>query len=134
VTLAVGNVDDLRVGLYRYDIRSHELIKTAEGDKREALCRASLGQSCVRDGALVLAFSAFYDRVTNYYGERGIRYVFMEVGHAAQNVHLQAISLSIGTVVIGAFRDPKVKRLLHLHDREEPLYLMPLGKLPPQGR
>lgn len=59
------------------------------------------------------------------YGERGIRYVHMEAGHAAQNVYLQAVSLGLGTVVVGAFDDGKVKELLGA--QEEPLYIMPVG-------
>jgi nitroreductase len=52
----------------------------------------------------------------------------MEVGHAAQNVHLQAVALDLGTVVVGAFDDAKVKRVLTLAANEEPLCLMPLSK------
>ena len=47
----------------------------------------------------------------------------MEVGHAAQNVYLQAVSLDLGTVVIGAFNDSKVKKVVNLGERENPLYI-----------
>jgi SagB-type dehydrogenase family enzyme len=69
-----------------------------------------------------------YDRTTVKYGERGIRYAHMEAGHAAQNVLLQAVSLNLGTVVIGAFQDEQVRRVLHLPEGEHPLYIMPLGR------
>lgn len=52
----------------------------------------------------------------------------MEVGHAAQNVYLQAASLQLGTVVLGAFDDRDVKDVLNLNGRETPLYLMSVGK------
>lgn len=52
----------------------------------------------------------------------------MEAGHAAQNVYLQAVSLQLGTVVLGAFDDKDVKGVLNLSGRETPLYLMPIGK------
>ena len=47
----------------------------------------------------------------------------MEVGHAAQNVYLQAVSLDLGTVVIGGFNDSKVKKVVNLGERENPLYI-----------
>jgi SagB-type dehydrogenase family enzyme len=53
--------------------------------------------------------------------------VFIEVGHAAQNVYLQAEALGLGTCAIGAFTDSSVKKILNLPDKEEPLYLMPIG-------
>jgi len=37
-----------------------------------------------------------YERTTRKYGERGVRDVHMEVGHAAQNVYSQAVSLGLG--------------------------------------
>ena len=51
----------------------------------------------------------------------------MEVGHAAQNVYLQAVALELGTVVVGAFRDEQVTKLLQLAPAEKPLYIMPVG-------
>jgi nitroreductase len=42
--------------------------------------------------------------------------VHLEGGHAAQNVHLQAVALDLGTVVVGAFADAEVKRVLTLAD------------------
>jgi nitroreductase len=51
----------------------------------------------------------------------------MEVGHAAQNVYLQAVSLDLGTVVVGAFHDDDVKRIVNMTDEEQPLYIMPVG-------
>ncbi|UCC39958.1 MAG: SagB/ThcOx family dehydrogenase [Candidatus Aminicenantes bacterium] len=74
-------------------------------------------------------FSAVYDRTTQKYGDRGIRYVHMEAGHAAQNVYLQAVSLNLGTGVVGAFKDDEVRSILNMSDEENPLYIMPVGKI-----
>jgi SagB-type dehydrogenase family enzyme len=62
------------------------------------------------------------------YGQRGIRYVHIEVGNASQNIYLQAVSLKLGTVVIGAFDDGKVKKVLNMENAEQPLAIMPVGK------
>jgi SagB-type dehydrogenase family enzyme len=128
IFVVVGNVDSLPPGAYRYDPGRHALIRTAEGDRRNALAGAALGQSSIRDGAVVVVFAAVYERITEKYGERGIRYVHMEAGHASQNVYLQAVSLGLGTVTIGAFYDDRVKDVVGFKDDEVPLYLMPVGK------
>ncbi len=129
VYIVVGNVTNLSNGIYKYKPQKHELIMITKGDKRKELCLSALGQSCIKDGAINIVFSAVYERVTKRYGERGIRYVHMEVGHSAQNVSLQAISLNLGTVVIGAFYDDKVKKVMNMPDEEEPLYIMPVGRV-----
>jgi len=126
--VVVGNVIDLPKGIYKYDPHKHELVKTVEGDKRTELCNAALRQPWVKKAAASLVFCAIYKRITTKYGERGIRYVHMEVGHAAQNVHLQAVSLNLGTVVIGAFNDDGVKKVINMPKDETPLYIMPVGK------
>jgi SagB-type dehydrogenase family enzyme len=62
------------------------------------------------------------------YGDRGIRYVHIETGHSAQNICLQAISLNLGVVTVGAFYDDQVSRILNLPEKEQPLYIIPIGK------
>jgi len=63
---------------------------------------------CFDSGSL-----ARYERTTGKYVERGVKYVHMEVGRAARNVYLQAVSLGLGTVVVGAFDDDEVERLFY---------------------
>ncbi len=126
--VAAGNVTGLQPGLYKYGRNSHELINVAKGDRRNDLCSAALGQSSIKKAAFVLVLSGVYERTTAKYGERGIRYVHMEAGHAAQSVYLQAVPLQLGTVVIGAFDDEEVKKMFKMTDSEMPLYIMPVGK------
>lgn len=128
VYLAAGNVDGVDAGIYAYRPDSHTLELVAEGDVRRDLTRAALSQSVVSKGAAVIVIAAVYDRTTRKYGSRGRRYVHMEAGHAAENVYLQAAALGLGTVVVGAFDDDNVQRVMRLNRNEKPLYLMPIGK------
>lgn len=123
-----GNVQGLPTGLYRYIPRGHVLRRIADGDKHPALGRAAYDQPSIAEAPAILALCAVYERVTGKYGERGLRYVHMEAGHAAQNVYLQAVSLNLGTVVLGAFDDSRVAETLTLGQQEQPLYLMPIGR------
>lgn len=129
VYLVAGNVTDLPVGLYKYRTDSHKLVKIAGDDLRSELASAALEQSAVRDASAVFVFAAVYERTTAKYGRRGVRYVHMEVGQTTENVYLQAVSLELGTVFIGAFDDDSVKDLLKMPDAECPLGIMPIGKL-----
>jgi len=126
--VVVGDVGNLTEGVYRYESAEHKLVKVLDGDWRAQLAGAALGQSCIKEGAISIVFTAIYERTTRRYGDRGIRYVHMEVGHAAQNVYLQAVALRLGTVVIGAFRDDQVREILKLPQNEQPLYIMPVGR------
>lgn len=127
--LAAGKVDGLACGVYRYDCANHTIIRETEKDIRHDLASAALGQSMLYRAPATIAISAVFERCTRKYGDRGIRYVFMEAGHAAQNIHIQAVPLNLGTVVVGAFRDDEVKRALGLKLDESPLLLMPVGKI-----
>jgi SagB-type dehydrogenase family enzyme len=128
IYLAAGRIDELAAGIYKYMIAGHALRKIADGDRRADLSQAALNQNSITKAPVVLLFCTVNERVTCKYGDRGMRYIFMEIGHAAQNVCLQAVALGMGTVVIGAFRDNEVKMVAHLADNERPAYIIPIGR------
>ncbi len=129
IQLVAGRVDGLPCGSYSYDCSNHAIFYKNEKDIRHDLALAALGQSMISRAPATIAICSIFERTTRKYGERGIRYIFMEAGHAAQNIHLQAVSLNLGTVVIGAFRDDEVKKALGLRSDESPLLLMPVGRI-----
>ncbi|MBS7625929.1 SagB/ThcOx family dehydrogenase [Candidatus Bathyarchaeota archaeon] len=130
VYVVAGDVEGLTGGVYKYVPGSHTLRMVLEGDRRRDLCDAALGQSWVGNAPANIVITAVYERTTIKYGERGVRYVHIEVGHAAQNLCLQATALNLGAVTVGAFHDDRVKTLLNLPESERPLYLIPIGRLP----
>lgn len=133
IYLVVGRVADLKPGIYRYRSESHELELLRAGDVREDLAKAALGQAWVERAPATIVWSAVFSRTTDRYGSRGReRYVAMDLGHSAQNVYLQCAAMGLGTVAVGAFTDAEVSRVMGLPRSEEPLYMMPIGRLPAQ--
>ena len=128
VYVVAGDVEGLAPGVYRYRAKKHDLVLVTQGDLRKQLASAALGQDWVRRAPAVLVITGVYERTMAKYGERGRRYVHMEVGHAAQKVYLQATANGLGTVMVGAFHDKQVQEVLSLPADHEPLGLMPFGR------
>ncbi len=126
--IVVRKVDNLEPGVYRFVPDEHSLVQISEGQRNAKLSSAALGQVFIEDAPVNIVFAAEYERTTNRYGQRGEMYVHMEAGHAAQNLYLQSESLDLAMVVIGAFDDEDVKKVLHLPENEEPLYIIPVGR------
>ena len=126
--VVAGNVGGLPPGVYHYHPDRHRLQQTEPGDQRHALARAAHAQPWVKAAAAVVVVTAVYDRTTGKYGKRGIRYVHMEAGHAAQNLLLQAEALGLATLVVGAFEDDAVATVLKLPTGVQPLMLMPVAR------
>ncbi len=126
VYLVVGEVKGLEVGLYHYDPGEHSILQRKAGDLRKKITQASLDQDEILRSPASLIITAVYERTRKKYAERGTRYVHMETGSVGENVYLQAESLNLGTVFIGAFDDQEVKKIMEI--KEEPLGIMPVGK------
>ena len=114
-------------GLYHYIPQGHKLEIKSAADLRERLCRACWGQAFVAQAPVNIIICAVYERITSRYGQRGARYVDIEVGHAAENLHLQAVALGLGSVPVGAFDDNAVRGVMSLPDEENPVYIIPVG-------
>lgn len=128
IYLVAGSVNDLPVGVWHYLPDNHRLEQLNDTDIRNPLAHAALDQAWIREAAAVVVFAAAYERTTRKYGKRGIRYVHIEAGHAAENLFLQAVSLDLNTVIVGAFRDDAIRNALKLPQDHVPLILMPVGR------
>ncbi len=127
--LVVGKngVEGLEAGVYHYIVSNHSLEMHLSGDKRRVLALASLGQMFIARAPISIVTTAEYSRITRVYGQRGVKYAHIEVGHVGENIYLQAETLGLGTVAIGAFSDGMVSKYLNLPRKHEPLYIMPVG-------
>ncbi|MFN3528135.1 MAG: SagB/ThcOx family dehydrogenase, partial [Candidatus Altarchaeaceae archaeon] len=127
IYLVVNNVENLEKGIYKYDAENNEILKISDKDVSKDLYKSCLYQEYVRDAPAVVVIAGNFEKTKRRYGERGIRYVYMEAGHVVQNVYLQCVSLNLGTVVIGAFYDEEVNKILNIN--EKVIALMPIGKI-----
>ena len=130
VDLLVHGVAELDDGVYRYLPGEHALTRRLVGDSRQAVYEAAFQQAAVLGAPVVMLVSAVMARTAAHYGSRAERYVHMEAGHATQNVALQGVALRVGSVVIGTFDDAALAAAMHLSAGEQPLYLVPLGRVP----
>ncbi|RLA79760.1 MAG: nitroreductase [Deltaproteobacteria bacterium] len=127
VVVGADGVRGLEEGVYRYLSEEHSLERIAPGDRRREVAEASLWQMWMASAPVIFVIAAEYGRTTRKYGDRGVRYVLMEVGHAAQNLFLESVALGLGAGIVGAFYDDKVAEVLSLPERHEPLLIMPVG-------
>jgi len=125
IFVVAGRVEGLEPGVYWYVPTSHSLNLLSIGDHRGELSDEALSQECVVNAPVSIVIAGVYERTMEKYGERGVRYVHIEVGAVAENVYLQAESLGLGTTLVGAFSDEGVQSVLRAD--VSPLGIMPVG-------
>jgi SagB-type dehydrogenase family enzyme len=137
VTVVAGNVDGLAAGAYRYDAERHVLALVADGDHRERVARTTLADhEWLRNAAALLLLSGDMDTATRHFadqppqGRRGRRYVWLEAGHASQNVYLQATESGLGAVLVAGFDDDRLLGLTPaiVPSGQHPLALLGVGR------
>ncbi|OGB90369.1 hypothetical protein A2625_05665 [candidate division WOR-1 bacterium RIFCSPHIGHO2_01_FULL_53_15] len=116
-------------GIFKYIPDGHKLSQVSDRDARPSIVRASLGQSFIGEAPLVIVIAGNYRIVEAKYGQRSYRYLNMEIGHAAENICLQAVALGLASVPVGAFWDDVVAKALDLPETQDPFYLIPVGYL-----
>jgi SagB-type dehydrogenase family enzyme len=114
-------------GLYYYNFGERILEQRIDEDISAELARKSLNQTFLHEAPVNIIICADYSRTCKRYGDRGRRYVHMEVGHSAQNVLLEVEALGLASVPIGAFKDRELKKLMKLSGELDVLYILPIG-------
>lgn len=112
-------------GAFHYIPKGHRLEKIKDGNLKDDLAAAALGQASVRDAGAVFLLSAIYERTARY-GEKAKMFVYIEAGHIAQNILLQAVTLKLGAVPVGTFNPERVKEVAGIPEGEV-VYLIPVG-------
>jgi SagB-type dehydrogenase family enzyme len=122
--ITVNNVIGVKQGLYHYAIVAHALEAMIEGDIRQDVKDAAMGQKICSEAPAVFLWTSVFKRVTYRYQEHGYRYIYMEAGHIAQNLALTATAMGLATCQIGALYDDEVNGFLGVDGIEESIVYM----------
>ncbi len=126
--VVVFDVDGMDPGIYHYVPSRHKLELVREGNFHNDFISAALYQDMAGRCDLLYVLTAVFRRVTWKYGDRGYRYAYIEAGAISENIYLQATSLGLTSVLIGAFFDDKVSELIGIDGRKEaPILLHAVG-------
>lgn len=129
--LVVNRVEGLGRGVYHYPVEEHLLEQLEDGDFAIEVARAALDQKVCYDAGVVFAWTAVFERSKWKYEQRAYRYVYLDAGHAGENLYLAATALDLGACGIGALYDEELNALLGVDGRRESaIYMAAVGRLP----
>jgi SagB-type dehydrogenase family enzyme len=127
--IVVQNVEKLKKGIYHFDVRSFQLELIDEGDYSRQVAAAFLDQEFMTRAAVNVIWTAIAGRNMSKYGDRGGRYLLLDVAHICQNLIMAAEAVNCGSCPVAAFYDDEVTNLLDIDGINElPLYGASIGK------
>ena len=110
-------------GVYKYITDEHVVQKMLEEDVRGQLTT----QSAEDSASCLFIFSAEFEKMTVKDSEKGTGFVYLECGHAVQNLVIQGMSLGLYGVTMGGINRETVRNKLGLTELETPIYVIPIG-------
>ncbi len=110
--LLVNNVIGLEPGLYHLDVENWELEGLKLEDVAEIAFQFTEEQEMTRRAAVNFVWTAVVERTKDKYKERAYRYIWWDVGHVAQNLHMAANGLGLGVCTIGHWFDKNMNEYL----------------------
>jgi SagB-type dehydrogenase family enzyme len=110
-----------------YVPQGHRAETRDSPDLRPKLQALALGQASVGAAPVLMVVASDYARLVPRYGARARPYTDLEVGHAAQNILLQAAVLGLVAVPVAAVDGAPAARELGLPAAQTVVYLIPVG-------
>ena len=118
--VAVNRVAGLAPGLYHWQLPEERLVQLCKdpemGGKVAAAC---LDQAMCEQAACNFLWTAVFGRTFQKYGDRGLRYVYLDAGHVGHSLQLAATALGLGSCNIAALFDGEVNELLGIDGKTE---------------
>lgn len=127
IYLSISNCKEIPKGVYHYNVISHSLELMIKGDQSKKINKF-VNQEMVESAPITFILSGVLNRTQVKYGNRGYRYILLDMGHLAQNIYLSSDNLNIGCCTIGGFSDNDINEFLDFTENEQVLYMGVLGK------
>ena len=125
IYLIAMNVRDLSMGVYLYMPTENALISVST--KGGSISQEQIYSSFepARDaininnaGFIIIITGKLWKQIRKY-GNRGLKYMLIEAGEIAENIHLSAQSFGIGTVDVAGYYDREVEELIGIDGTSE---------------
>lgn len=110
--MMVNNVEGLEKGLYHLNVEDWVLEGILLDDLSDFAYEVTEEQEMTKKAAVNFIWTAVIDRTLYKYKERAYRYIFWDVGHVSQNMHIIATALGIGSCTMGHWYDKELNRFL----------------------
>ena len=125
---AIERVEGVPPGLYHFHAGHFHLERVREGACGQDIALACLGQQFMAQAAVNFIWTAVLRRNFHKYGNRGLRYVFLDAGHICANLLLAAEAVGAAGCPVAAFFDDEVNDIVGVDgDEEVALYLASIG-------
>ncbi|HET6442234.1 MAG TPA: SagB/ThcOx family dehydrogenase [Phycisphaerae bacterium] len=118
--VCAARVEGVAPGVYHWELPEERLaLVAAREDVAEVAAQACLDQDMVAHAPVTFVWTAVWGRSAQKYGDRALRYAYLDAGHLAENLHLAATALGLGACMVGAFLDDEMNDLVGVDGRAE---------------
>lgn len=134
IFLIAHNISGLKRGVYEYSPDEHALILQFNGEVRWKMFELCAFQDWIAHASGIIALATDMPRVRWKYEERGYRLAHLDAGVIAQNMHLSATALGLGSCLVFGFVDEDMDRFLGLAGGSDEFssLVMPFGHVTPR--
>jgi SagB-type dehydrogenase family enzyme len=113
-------------GLSEYLPKENQLKEIKSGEIRKEFNTVAR-QGAMKSAPAVFVIAADWTKAKARMGDNAERFCYMEVGHIAQNILLQATAMGLGGVPAAGFDPAKLTEVLALPQGQEVVYIVPVG-------
>ncbi len=120
LTLYVCTAD----GVFTYEPKGHKLVRLSTEDRRADVTQPARGG---QQAPVSFIFTGDPSKFGSRFPDRAAAFICLEVGHAAENLALEATALGLATVTQGGIDVEKARNALGLPQGTLVVYTMPVG-------
>jgi len=121
-------IDGARQAPSAGNIQPWEFVIVKKAEIKHKLVIAALNQAFLEQAPVVIVVCANMSASEKGYGSRGTTlYCIQDTAAAAQNIHLAAYSMGLGTCWVGAFNEEEVRQVLEIPKGVRPVAMIPVG-------